>query len=167
MPVVSDASPLILLAKIGRLYLLRVLYSEILIPPQVEREIVRRKDEASLIAVAVKEGWIKVEEVERSSEVNEVGEGLGLHEGEIYALSLALHANTEDFLADDKLARIAARILGLKAVGCLGIIAKAYRNKMMSKDEAMEYVQRLVDLGLWVSPDVLGRVISSFDDPLE
>ena len=42
-------------------------------------------------------GWIKVEEVGLSS------------------LSLALHASVKDFLADDKLARIAARILGLKA----------------------------------------------------
>ena len=40
MPVVSDASPLILLAKIRRLDLLKKLYSEVLIPKEV---IVSRK----------------------------------------------------------------------------------------------------------------------------
>ena len=50
-----------------------------------------------------------------SSEVKEIGKRLELHEGEMYALSLALHASVKDFLADDKLARIAARILELRA----------------------------------------------------
>jgi Predicted nucleic acid-binding protein, contains PIN domain len=163
MPVVSDASPLILLAKVGRLNLLREIYSEILIPPQVEREIVRRKNESSLITLAVKDGWIKVEEVEISSEVKMVEEGLGLHKGEKYALSLALHTNTADFLADDKLARIAARILGLKAVGCLGIVRRAYEIGIITKNEAVESIQKLVKAGLWISPEVLGEVLTSME----
>jgi len=55
----------------------------------------------------IKKGWIKVERVELSPEVKEIGEELGLHKGEVYALSLALHIKSKDFLADDKLARIA------------------------------------------------------------
>jgi predicted nucleic acid-binding protein len=47
MPVVSDASPLILLAKIERLDLLKVLYQEIIIPLQVRDEITRYNDDAS------------------------------------------------------------------------------------------------------------------------
>jgi predicted nucleic acid-binding protein len=66
------------------------------------------------MVLEIDKGWIKVEDVELSSEVKEIGEKLGLHEGEMYALSFALHASVKDFLADDKLARIAARILGLK-----------------------------------------------------
>ena len=81
MPVVSDASPLILFAKIGRLDLLKKLYSEVLIPREVEKEVTMR--EASAIISGIREGWIKVEEQELSSEVKELGENLGLHEGEM------------------------------------------------------------------------------------
>jgi len=87
MPVVSDASPLILFAKIGRLDLLKRLYSEVLIPREVEKEVTRQ--EASPIISG--EGWIKVEDVELFSEVKGMGEKLRLHEGEMYALSLALY----------------------------------------------------------------------------
>ena len=120
MPVVSDASPLILLAKIRRLDLLKKLYSEVLIPKEVKEEVT--KQEVPPIISGIREGWIKVKEVELSSEVKEMGRELGLHEGEIYALSLALHANVKQVLADDKLARVGARILGLQAIGCLGVV---------------------------------------------
>jgi len=57
--------------------------------------------------------------------------------------------------------------MGLKAVGCLGIITKAYKNKKILKHEALECVQKLVDSGLWVSPDVLSEIFSSFNGSLE
>lgn len=49
MPVVSDASPLLLLAKIGKLNLLKELYSEIIIPSQVREEVLKHSDNASLL----------------------------------------------------------------------------------------------------------------------
>ncbi|SNQ62163.1 hypothetical protein [Candidatus Methanoperedens nitratireducens] len=49
MPVVSDASPLLLLAKIGKLNLLKELYSKIIIPSQVREEVLKYSDNASLL----------------------------------------------------------------------------------------------------------------------
>ena len=161
MPVVSDASPLILLAKIRRLDLLKKLYSEVLIPREVEKEVTRR--EASPIISGIREGWIKVEELKLSSEVKGMGESLGLHEGEMYALSLALHANIKEVLADDKLARIAARILRLKAIGCLGVVMKAYETGVITRIEAVNAIQKLVKAGLWISPEVFGEVLTSLE----
>jgi len=161
MPVVSDASPLILFAKIGRLDLLKKLYSEVLIPREVEKEVTRR--EASPIISGLREGWIIVEDVELSSEVKEMGEKLGLHEGEMYALSLALYKNIKEFLADDKLARVAARIIGLKAIGCLGVVMKVYETSIITRSEAVNTIQKLVEVGLWISPEVLGEVLTSME----
>ncbi len=108
MPVVSDASPLLLLAKIGKLCLLKELYSEIIIPSQVREEVLKYSDNASLlIACEIKNGWIKPADVEISTEVYEIGEKLGLHKGERYALSVAMKLNIKEILADDKLARMA------------------------------------------------------------
>lgn len=161
MPVVSDASPLILLTKIRRLDLLKKLYSEVLIPKEVKEEVTRQ--EATPTISGIREGWIKVTEAELSPEVKEVGGKLGLHEGELYALSLALHANIKEILVDDKLARVVARILGLKAIGCLGVNMKAYEAGIITRSEAVNTVQKLVKAGLWISPEVLGEVLTSLE----
>jgi len=119
MHVVSDASPLILLAKIGRLELF--------------------------------------------SEVIEVSEKLGLHKGEMYALSLALHVDIKEFLADDKLARIATRILGLKGIGCLGVVMMAYETGIITRNDATNAIWKLVEVGLWISPEVLGELLTALE----
>jgi len=70
MPVVSDASPLILLSKIGKLNLLKELYQEIIIPLQVRDEVVEHKDKASSILLSeIKKGWIQQKNVEISPEI--------------------------------------------------------------------------------------------------
>jgi predicted nucleic acid-binding protein len=164
MPVVSDASPLILLARIGKLHLLKKLYLEVIIPLHVKNEVTKHEDEASFLIVSeIEKGWIKTEDVEISPEINRIGENLGLHRGEMYALSVAMRLNLKEFLADDKLARIAARILGLRAVGCLGIILKAHQMGIIARNDAISSVQKLVKAGLWVSPEVLSEVFNSIE----
>ncbi len=163
MPV-SDASPLILLAKIGKLNLLKELYTEIVIPSQVRDEVMKYHDNASfMIASEIEKGWVKLEDVEISPEINRIGEKLGLHKGEMHALSVAMHLNLKEVLADDKLARIAARILGLRAIGCLGIIMKAYKKGVVTRSEAIDSIQKLVKAGLWLSPEVLAEVFNSME----
>jgi len=162
MPAVSDASPLILFAKIGRLNLIMQLFSEIIIPIQVRDEVIKHDDESSsLIISEIENEWIKVEEVELSPEISNMGEKLGLHRGEMYAISLAMHLNIREFLADDKMARVAARMSGLMSIGCLGVVMKAYETEIITRNDAIESIQRLVKAGLWVSPEVLAEVFKA------
>lgn len=68
--IVSDASPLISLAKVGRLSLLRALFEKVVIEEEVKREAIDRGKEegapdALIIENAIKEGWIVVEELLR------------------------------------------------------------------------------------------------------
>ncbi|MGB8217058.1 MAG: DUF3368 domain-containing protein [Candidatus Methanoperedens sp.] len=165
MPVVSDASPLLLLAKIGKLDLLKELYQEIVIPLQVRNEVVENNDKASsLILSGIENGWIKQKDEEISPEIKSLGEKLGLHKGETAALSVAKRLDIKEILADDKLARIAARILGLKAIGCLGVMMKAYENGIVTRSDAIDSIQKLVKAGLWVSPEVLTEVFKSLEE---
>lgn len=162
MPAVSDASPLILFAKIGRLNLLLQLFSEIIIPIQVRDEVTKHDDKSSsLIISEIENGWIKVEEVELSPEISNMGEKLGLHRGEMYAIALAMHLGIREFLADDKMARVAARMSGLMSIGCLGVVMRAYETGIVTRDNAIESIQRLVKAGLWVSPEVLAEVFTA------
>ena len=164
--VVSDASPLILLARIGKLSLLKQLYLEIVIPLHVRNEVMKYDDEASfLIMSEIEKGWIKIkaEDQELSPEINRIGDNIGLHNGEMYALSLAVNMNIIEFLADDKSARVAARILGLRAIGCLGVIMKAHQMGIITRNDAISSIQKLVKAGLWVSPEVLSEVFNSIE----
>lgn len=165
MPVVSDASPLLLLAKIGKLDLLKELYQEIIIPLQVRNKVVEYEDKASFIILSeIENGWIQLKDIEISPEIERLGERLGLHKGETAALSVAKHLDIEEILADDKLARIAARILGLRAIGCLGVTMRAYETGVITRTEAINSIQKLVKAGLWVSPDVLSEVFKFLEE---
>ncbi len=165
MPVVSDASPLLLLAKIGKLSLLNELYQEIIIPRQVRNEVVENKDKASsLILSEIKNGWIQEKNAEISPEIKSLGEKLGLHKGETEALSIAKHLGIKEILADDKLARIAARILDLRAIGCLGVVMKATEMGVITRTEAIDSIHKLVKAGLWISPEVLAEVFKSLEN---
>ena len=161
MLAVSDASPLILFAKIERLNLLMQLFSEIIIPIQVRNEVIKHDDESSsLIISEIENEWIKVEEVELSPEISNMEDKLGLHRGEMYAISLAMHLGIREFLADDKMARVAARMAGLMSIGCLGVVMRAYETEVITRNDAIESIQQLVKAGLWVSPEVLAHVFA-------
>lgn len=63
---VSNATPLIYLAKAGKLHLLRAVFGEVLIPEEVKVEVVDRgkelgKKDAYAIEAAIEEGWLVVE----------------------------------------------------------------------------------------------------------
>ena len=64
-PAVCNATPLIYLAKIGRLDLLRLVFGRVLIPEEVRREVVDEgkrlgKADASVVEAALQGGWIEV-----------------------------------------------------------------------------------------------------------
>jgi len=138
------------------------LFSEIIIPIQVRDEVTKHDDESSFLIISeIENEWIKVEEVELSPEISNMGDKLGLHRGEMYAIALAMHLNIKEFLADDKMARVAARMSGLMSIGCLGVVMRAYETEIITRNDAVELIQRLVKAGLWISPEVLTEVFTA------
>jgi len=108
-PVVSDSSPLIHLARIGRLELLQELFQEIVIPPAVYREVVvegRGKHGAELVRSAT---WIKVERLREQALKQSLT--LILDEGEAEAIALAVEKHAELVLLDEREAHVIAKRL--------------------------------------------------------
>lgn len=60
MKIIFNASPLIYLGKKRRVELLKILFEKIMIPSEVEREIMRlpKSPEAVQLQEAIEEGWI-------------------------------------------------------------------------------------------------------------
>ncbi|KAB3543725.1 MAG: hypothetical protein C5617_007530, partial [ANME-2 cluster archaeon] len=85
--VVSNSGPLIHLARIGRLNLLRELFGTVAIPVDVKIEVVDRGKEegaadAFLIESEIRDGRIVIEEIDISDSAKEIAKSVGIEIGE-------------------------------------------------------------------------------------
>lgn len=155
MPMVSNSTPLIHLAKIGRLELLREFFGEVLIPEAVYRECVIEGG-GSEDAQAIKNAeWIKVEKI--TDERLKRSLMIELDEGESEAIVLALEKDAELILIDDYDGREIARALGLRVAGTLGVLLKAkFTGKITSLRDELE---KLKATGFWLSERLYEKIL--------
>lgn len=142
MIVVSNSSPLIALARIGRLNLLASFYKRILIPPEVHHEVTvagRGLPGAEEVRNA---HWIEVasQKIPPNSLLVQACQNLGAGERGAILLANSLQANL--VLLDDAKARRVARDAGLSVVGCLGILEAGVR-KGLIPDLRQTYIDLL------------------------
>ena len=101
MIVVSDTTPLIGLATIGRLELLQELFEEVYIPRAVFDETVTfGREESNAKAEVSSANWIHVVEVKDRLAVNVLLDEMDL--GEVETIVLASEMNTDWVLMDEK-----------------------------------------------------------------
>ncbi len=163
--LIVNASPVILLGKIGKLSLLKTLERSILITPEVAREVGSTSPEAIALQKAIDEKWISIAKSE-PSQIKAIVKGeLATGELEVIALTLKLKNEGSDALAvlDDKPARNTAEALGIPITGTLGIIIYAARKKQISKQEAIASVERLLETGARLDPLVVRRAMGEIE----
>lgn len=120
MIVVSDASPLNFLLRLGRAELLPKMFGEILIPSIVREEMSRLSTPVEVReALAHPPAWLHVREPVHIEPI------ANLDPGETAAISLALEVSADLILVDDGDARNAARARGLSIIGLLGVLDRA------------------------------------------
>jgi len=140
---VADAGPLIHLAEIGCLSLLK-LFDVLHVPDAVWQESVRpdRVTEDDLLALSViRRHTLQSGDVAHFVSENDLAR---LQAGEIEALHLARQISVETLLTDDLAVRNVARRLGLVAVGSLGVIAGAYHRGGLTLTEAEQHMMNPV-----------------------
>ena len=140
MPTVSNTSPILNLAIIGELGLLRDQLGAVVIPGAVLQELRPTEDLPGnpQIRQALEEGWMTVRQVPSAPLVSVLQRTLD--RGESEAIALAVEMEAELILLDEQEARQVAEELGLKLTGVLGILLRAYSR------ESPELRQRLGDL---------------------
>jgi len=118
MLAVSNTSPVSNLALIGRLGLLKQRYRQVRIPPAVATELSKLSHEEALDRIngALKDGWLRVEQL--STALPQLA--VPLDPGEHEAIALALAVQADVLLMDEKYGREAARQTGLTVAGVLG-----------------------------------------------
>lgn len=128
--IVSDASPLIALAKLDSLELLLGCFSKIHIPEAVyvEASYDKRRDDARKIDNFVKQ-YVVVHKNKESNEYK-IFKNV-LDEGESQALSLATELNCS-ILIDERLGRQIAKRHSIPVVGVMGVLLQAKLNGQIS-----------------------------------
>ena len=150
--VVINSSPIISLAKIGKLELLRKIFGRISITEQVYREIISKPTYPESIAIkkiVESDKWI---EVHKSDKITKI---LGV--GEASSISLALKLK-QPLIIDDKKVSFIGNTLGLKCHGTLYVILLALKKKIIkNKKEAIDILNLLINNKLYLSSDVLSE----------
>ncbi len=168
MTIAVDSSPLICLAKIGRLDLLRRLYEEIIIPDEVYEEVVgegKRLHKAGVETVedGIGSGWIKPVTLNRTeSRLAERLRARSLGKGEAAVLALAKNRRLRVVL-DDRHARESASVLELEYLGSAAILLDAFRRKYLSKREFLKGLEHLGSV-MWLSPEIISRLTELAED---
>ena len=155
--IVSNSSPLMYLAKIKRLKLLRELFKEVIVPEEVYEEVVLDGKEkghldASVVDQAIRDKWIVVRKMEIKEEIKRFASEIGA--GEIAAINLAKQERVSLVLIDDASARTIAESFGLNVKGTLFVLLTAYKRKLLKKDEVINLANELVGLGFRISQEV-------------
>jgi predicted nucleic acid-binding protein len=154
MRIVSNTGPIIGLAKIGMLDLLKALAGEVLIPPFVQKELFGRTGAETTPIENALGDFIKVCSVNvlEPSEADVLSE---LDEGERQAVSLASALNEDILLLiDDRAGRRVARRLGVAVTGLIGLLVVAKERGLVQ--EVGPLFDELRQAGYWLSDEVVG-----------
>ena len=160
MLVVADASPLILLGRLGLLDLLPRLFERVLTPREVFQEVAGR-EEGLPGSRAVREAeWLEVvdgdSEAQEALQVTLRGE---LDLGEAAAIALASSRGADLVLIDERQGRRIARNLGLEVKGTIGILLQARRLGLVHRLEPV--LERLQEAGAWIKEDLLRAILEA------
>lgn len=139
MIVVADTSVFLNLVRINQADLLRLLYGNVLAPPEVKSEFDRAARQYARFAELEFPKWVTVQSC---SIIPQGGvAGFDLDPGESAAITLAQEVKADLVLIDEELGRKAARRLGLRVAGLLGVLLEAKRSGRIN--ELAPLVRRL------------------------
>ena len=161
--IVSNATPLLHLARAGLLVLLPKLYIRVVVPASVREEVVGRgepRPEAQVLQ-AVVDSWLEVRSLSarerQMSEALRRGAPVGRGEADAIALAEALKGA---LLMDDRVAVDLARMRGVETRWTTSTVLEAHRRGILNRATARRAIEDLVASGLWIRQDVLLRLLS-------
>jgi predicted nucleic acid-binding protein len=154
--IVSNSSPLMNLAIIGHLHLLKELFGKIVVTDQVWKELTvdgRGKPGAKAIEEC---DWIVIETIQTESLFRLLCKDLDV--GEASVIALAVEKEADLILLDETDARNMAEIYNLRKTGLLGILMRAKQAKLIK--EVKPLLSRLqIEANFWISSDLFHEIL--------
>ncbi len=157
--VVANATPIIALALIGQLDLLKRIYARVLIPPTVQSEVL--KGGATNIGVTELQmsDWIKVTALSDARRADSLSD---LDRGEAEVIALAQEVNADLVIIDERLARWHAKHVGLKITGTIGVLLEAKRLGLVASLKPL--IEQLLQGGIRLGNDVVTKALRLADE---
>jgi len=147
--VVSDAGPLIHLAQIDKVYLIRKIFGQVVITPRVMKEAYSEgvklgHPDAQIIGNAIEEGWIIVEEIPKTlaSASKRLAEGEKISKADAETLLFAREKRAE-VLVDEKPLSNLARMHGLKAWSTWTVLLESLRRGLIEVSDVEAAIKEL------------------------
>lgn len=140
--IVSNASTLILLAKIGIMHKFIDEFGIITIPSEVQKEIIAGDTfDSKILEKEIKDNHIIVKTI-RSSTENVLKE-FKMHEGEAEAFVLYNECGAKAILTDDGELIKLCKLFEIPFINALAIITRMFEKGILTHIEACEYLQKL------------------------
>ena len=155
---VSDTGPIIHLSEINLQNALNI-FSAIIIPEEVFNELKKNNSAIPRKAEVIKlnyksKGLLKILVYQNELDM-----------GESAAISLALQQGIANFITDDLDARIVAKNYGLEVHGTIGIILRAFRERVINKETAIKKIKSLPsESSLFITQDLINKIVSSVEE---
>ncbi len=152
--IIGDSGPLIALAIIGQLDLLRLLYQQVIIPQMVWDEVtVHGQGLAGALEVS-RLTWVQI----KTPQIQWLAPLTVLvDKGEAQAIALALSEANSTVLLDDAQARRVAERFGVGRIGTLGILRKAKKAGYIT--QIKPYIEQLQRSGIYIKQTLIDAVL--------
>lgn len=159
MIVVSNSSPLITLARVGQLDLLRQLFGAIHIAEEVRQEVVVRGAGRPAATALHGAAWVQIEPPAPADEMLQLQARHPLGAGELATVLLARRLNADLVIIDERAARRLAQAHGVKVMGCVGLLETGHRRGVVP-DLRATYQQLLLH-GIRIDRQILDRSLAT------
>jgi predicted nucleic acid-binding protein len=144
--------------KISQLEILKKIYSEIVIPEAVYKEIEAGKHKKFYRDLS-KIDWIKIRSIKDKRSINYF---LDLDAGEAEAIIIASEIGADLIILDEKLGRYHAKHAGIKVTGTLGVLVKAKKMGLVPK--LKPFLKQLTEKNVWLSDKLISQVCKTVDE---
>ena len=147
--IISDTSSLIALTNIRELEILKNVYGEVVITPEIAEEY----------GLEIPD-WIIIEPVK--DELTFKLLNLELDKGESSGIALALENESSLLIIDEKKGRAIAKKLGIKIVGILGVMIKAKETGVV--DQIKPLIENLEKVDFRMSARLKARILKRVEE---
>jgi len=156
--VVSNTTPLVTLASIHKLDILKELYSKIYIPNAVLAEIKAGKGKIGYFDIDTID-WIIPRKISNVFSMNYL---IDLDKGEAETIILAEELQADIVLIDEKFARDFAKIRGLTLSGSLGVLLEAKNRGIISQIKPL--IEKMLANRRYLSEKIILDLLKAVDE---
>lgn len=158
--VVCNSGPLIALAVVRRLDILRAVFQRVCVPEIVHREVLEGGAVHAGLSAYGEADWIVVEAVPEPPDPLLAG---SLHAGEAAVIQLALQTRCDIVLIDERKARKIARdVYSLRVMGTARLLVDAKREGLVQNVGAL--LEEMRRNGYWLHDDIVAYARRAADE---